>query len=177
MTTTPETTQSTSNLVRSIADAGRMAVMYGEMLVGDISDAQFTEMPFPTMNHPAFLIGHLSIYPAKLFGMLGQPDKADVRDGYEELFAAGVECVADASRYPSKDAIVEYYVTGYAQVIDALESVDDQVLGQPNPVEGMLKERLPTLGGMVNFMLNSHPMVHHGQLSAWRRAVGLPSVM
>jgi hypothetical protein len=38
------------------------------------------------------------------------------------------------------------------------------------------RERFPTVGAATNFLLNDHLMFHAGQVSAWRRAVGLGSV-
>jgi hypothetical protein len=44
-------------------------------------------------------------------------------------------------------------------------------------MEGRIKEIFPFVGLAINFMLNNHNMMHVGQVSAWRRAMGLPSVM
>jgi len=60
---------------------------------------------------------------------------------------------------------------------DVLSEVPDEVFAEPNPLEGRIAEFLPTIGIMVNFMANSHHMMHLGQLSAWRRAIGLGPVM
>jgi hypothetical protein len=35
----------------------------------------------------------------------------------------------------------------------------------------------PTIGAVANFLLSAHHMMHLGQVSAWRRAVGLGSVL
>jgi len=37
-----------------------------------------------------------------------------------------------------------------------------------------MKEMLPTVRDGVSFLLTGHLGVHLGQLSAWRRMVGLP---
>jgi hypothetical protein len=42
-----------------IADGHRKAVGYAKRLVEDIPAERFTERPTPTMNHPAFCLGHL----------------------------------------------------------------------------------------------------------------------
>jgi hypothetical protein len=36
------------------------------------------------------------------------------------------------------------------------------------------KDALPTANDGVNFLLTGHPGVHLGQLSMWRRMLGLP---
>ena len=48
-------------LTDSIVRCCRVATSYGESLLGDIPEDQFAHMPHPTMNHPAFCIGHLSV--------------------------------------------------------------------------------------------------------------------
>ena len=52
-------------------------------------------------------------------------------------------------------------------------SVSTDVFARENPVEGRFREILPTVGGVVLFMLNNHVMMHAGQVSHWRRAMGL----
>ena len=49
------------------------------------------------------------------------------------------------------------------------------ILAQENPIEGF-RSRAPTIGDAANFLMNSHAMFHLGQLSAWRRAMGLASI-
>ncbi|MEY4102879.1 MAG: hypothetical protein RL461_81, partial [Planctomycetota bacterium] len=43
--------------------------------------------------------------------------------------------------------------------------------------EGVFKERFPVLGQAVLFLCNNHQMMHLGQISAWRRVMGLGSAM
>lgn len=150
---------------------------YGEMLLKDIPAEQFAHMPHEMMNHPAFCVGHLSIYPDRVIELLGQPDLVKKRDGYAELFSAGVACVDDAGRYPNKDELVAYYVDRYRAAEYVVGEVADEVLSGENPAEGSFKEMLPTIGSVANFLLNNHHMAHLGQISAWRRAVGLKGVM
>jgi hypothetical protein len=150
---------------------------YAELLVKDIPADKFAHMPHPTMNHPAFNIGHLSLYPNRLFTIIGQPEKVVEKTGYKELFAAGVPCVEQDGRYPHKDELVSCFMDRYRAASEAIAKLPDDVLRSENPMEGRLKEMLPQLGMAVNFLLNNHIMAHLGQISAWRRALGLPSVM
>jgi hypothetical protein len=129
------------------------------------------------MNHPAFIIGHLSLYPNKVFTIIGQPRQIVDKPGYVQLFQAGVQCIEQDGRYPHKDEIVGYYLERYHSVAKALENVSDEVWQKENPIEGRLREKFPLVGIAVNFLLNNHHMSHLGQLSGWRRAMGLPSVM
>ncbi|MCA9284257.1 MAG: DinB family protein [Phycisphaerales bacterium] len=150
---------------------------YAEALLKDIPADKFAFSPHPTMNHPAFVVGHLSIYPNRLLSIMGKSDLAVERPGYDELFKAGTACVADPKKYPGKDELTAYYLDRYKTLASVLESVSDETLAQPNPMEGRLREMFPTIGAATNFMANNHNMMHLGQLSSWRRAMGLPSVM
>lgn len=155
----------------------RPTIGYAELLVKDIPPAKFAHKPHPTMNHPAFIIGHLSLYPNKVFTVLSQPRLIVEKPGFAELFQAGVQCVEQEGRYPGKDEIVAYYLERHKALIQAMGNVSDEALARENPIEGRLKEKFPLVGIAVNFLLNNHHMSHLGQLSAWRRAMGLPSVM
>ena len=150
---------------------------YAEMLAEDVEEGRFCEMPHPTMNHPAFVYGHLAIYPKKVAGLLGEPDAVrDVPEGWEDLFKAGAACEADASKYPAKGELMERFMADYAAASKVVAVAADSVLSAEMPIEGM-RERFPTVGVGVNFLMNNHMMMHLGQISAWRRAVGLGSVM
>jgi hypothetical protein len=160
-----------------IAVPAERALGYAEALLKDIPAERFAHMPHPTMNHPAFNIGHLAGYPDRVFAMVGRPELAKRREDWDKLFAAGAPCVEQDGRYPAKQEIVERFIERSRAAIDALASVPDEVHGRQNPAEGRFREMLPTIGIAVNFLLNSHVMMHLGQISSWRRAVGLPSAM
>ncbi|HRQ75476.1 MAG TPA: DinB family protein [Phycisphaerales bacterium] len=146
---------------------------YAEALVRDIPADQFAHMPHPQMNHPAFIMGHLSIYPDRLLKMVGRAELVREISGYADLFSAAAKCLDQPGLYPPKDEIVGYYMERYRTIRDVVAQLPDEVFTRENPMEGRLKELFPTIGGAVNFMLNNHNMMHLGQISAWRRAVGL----
>ena len=130
-------------------------------------------------NHPAFVYGHLSIYPARVLTMMKLDAAAHtMSDAYIELFKAGAPCLDDAEGriYPKMDEIVANYTKGYAAVIAATRGVNDALLLEANPDE-QRRQFFPTIGHAVVFMLNNHVMMHLGQVSAWRRCFGLASAM
>jgi uncharacterized damage-inducible protein DinB len=45
---------------------------------------------------------------------------------------------------------------------------------QPGP---FLQKELPTLGDILGHLMTTHPSLHLGQLSTWRRVIGLPPVL
>jgi len=150
---------------------------YAEGLVKDVDAGRFCEMPHPTMNHPAFVYGHLAMYPKKVAGLLGEPGAVpDVPEGWEELFEPGAACEGEASKYPSKDELMQRFVADYEAASKLVAGTPDAAFAAEMPIERM-RERFPTVGVGVNFLMNNHMMMHLGQISAWRRAVGLGSVM
>jgi hypothetical protein len=155
----------------------KMTRGYAEALTKDIPADKFASMPHPTMNHPAFIIGHLSIYPNRLFQILGKPEKVVEKAGFADLFAAGKPCVDQPGHYPHKDEIVSYFFERYQAIADEVATLPDETFLGENPMQGRMKELLPNLGSALIFMLHNHTMMHLGQLSAWRRAMGLPSAM
>jgi len=127
-------------------------------------------------NHAAFNLGHLAIYPARVLGMLGcDPAPAQTPEHWGELFAAGVECKHDPDNtiYPSRDEVVGGFKRSMQALIDAAPGVSDEVYAGPNPAEGRFAEMLPTLGMAADFLAGSHCMMHLGQISTWRRCMGL----
>jgi len=132
-------------------------------------------------NHPAFVLGHLSIYPARVLQMLGhEPGEATVPEGFQELFAAGVACQddPDGAIYPAMDRVVSFNDAAHQALLNGLTQASGEQLQGENPNQGM-RERLglQTLGEGVLFLLTSHAQFHLGQISTWRRAMGLGSAM
>ena len=95
----------------------------------------------------------------------------------EALFAMGAECVEQEGLYPERDLIVNTFFEGYELLLEVLPTVDSGVLERESPFDGRLKEMFPYIGSAVTFMSGSHMMMHLGQVSMWRRAMGLGPCM
>lgn len=129
-------------------------------------------------SSPAFIIGHLSLYPDKILELIGRGELAKPDERFTKLFEGGAECKDDPNGtiYPSMDEIVTHFRTRYELLIGQLDGIDPALLDQPNPVESR-RELLPTLGAMITFLLTGHMMMHLGQISTWRRCMGLGPCM
>jgi len=172
-------TTATSSFGQMVAPGSRMLLMLAEGLLKDIKPEDFGKKPEGVdCNTPAFIFGHLAIYPEMLLPMLGKADEADVNEQYEAFFKHGVDCQddPDCTIYPPQAEIVERFMTRMNAAIDALENASDDLVSQVNPNENM-REKLPTVGVMCDFLLNAHVGFHLGQLSTWRRCMGLGSAM
>lgn len=167
-----------------IASAAAVNTMYAERLLTGVKSEQFARLARPggvtvQSNHPAFVFGHLSLYPVRVLEHLGQPaGAARVPEGWEARFKSGAECLddPDARHYPSMTTLTSFYFAAYKAVAEAIRGASDEVFAAPNPATGRMKELFPQLGAMLTFYVCGHPQVHLGQLSAWRRMMGLAPV-
>ncbi len=172
-------------VANAILPAGRLSLRYAESLLKDVPASAFAQ--FPTFggkviqtNHPAFVFGHLAMYPHRVLEMFGKPKGVTTPpEGWEAMFKAGVECKDDPTGtiYPPMEKIVSFHKAAYDAAIAAVAEASDEQLMKPNPAEGRMKEMFPTVGAVCNFILAAHPMSHYGQVSAWRRCFGLGSAM
>ena len=169
----------------TIVPCGKLTLGLADALLKDVPADRFARLPQGAngpvqTNHPAFVYGHLGIYPARVLAMIGITDHPGyaVPEDQAALLSPGAVCVddPDASVYPAMDLLIDRFRTGYAAMIAAVESAGDEALGVPTPDE-RYRERFPTVGVLLNFMLNDHLMFHLGQMSAWRRIEGLGSAM
>ena len=164
---------------------GRLSVGFAEQALKGVTAETFARKPsfagrIIETNHPAFVYGHLATYPTKWLQVAGLDAKAAVVPAtFDELFGAGKECRDDPAGtiYLPMSEITATFFSVHRAALEALPSVDDAVLRNPNPREGRMKEMFPTIGGMLMFYMTSHMMMHLGQVSAWRRCFGLGSIM
>lgn len=77
--------------------------------------------------------------------------------------------------YPSKQELLDVFLEGHDQVATLLTGADDSVLA--NAVQlPRWQEIMPTAAIALPYLMFNHENLHLGQLSAWRRVQGLPSV-
>ena len=148
---------------------------YAEGLLKDIPAERFARHATPggepiTANHPAWQIGHLAIYPAKVAEACGLSlDGVANSEQDLELFDAGSPCNDDVDGSTTK------LFDGYRKLGDAAAAADDEFLaGEHQGSEGM-RERFPTRAALLSFMVSGHMMMHLGQISTWRRCEGMGS--
>ncbi len=171
----------TENIGKIIAASCSLGMVYTQRLLKDVSSAQFARLASPGgqtvfSNHPAFVLGHLSLYPSRIVEQLEEDASAiQPPERFYCLFSKDATCQddPDGTIYPTMDAVVDRYYTGYQTAIELLRRSPDDKFLRPNPAEGPLSETFPTLGAMQAFYAGGHLMAHLGQLSAWRRMMGL----
>lgn len=174
------TTAASLHPAEMIRPAAELAFFYADGLLKGIPDDLFAVMPSKAegkvVNSPAFNIGHLAIYPdLRLLPILGREDLVKPLPFSADLFKAGAPCIDTPGAYPAKSVLVDSFVQRYRAVLDALASVPEEHFAKANPMEGRMREMLPTIGAVITFMLVGHTQSHLGQISVWRRMMGLGS--
>ncbi len=161
-----------------IGDSLALSLGYAERLLKDVRPDQFARFASPggqvvESNHPAFVYGHLSLYAPRILQQLGH-EAAEIPDQYQQVFAPTATCADDPSGsvYPAQDDITTRFFDGYRAALEALRNADDGEFQKPNPLERMI-DKFPTVGSMHAFYVGGHMMIHMGQVSAWRRMMGL----
>lgn len=178
-------TIATSSIADTITRTLERTTGLAAALLEGVNDADFSSMPKSdgktiNTNHPAFIYGHLSLYPKTIMDLLGLDGSSiEHPENFSELFMHGVECKddPDGSHYPSKDEIVGYFNKAHETVIAAIKGLDDDALNAPFTGEGWYVDFAKTPASLCIFMLHDHYMFHLGQMSAWRRCFGLGHAM
>jgi len=164
-----------------LAAGAKPGMLSAPRMLNGVTQANYARLARPggqvvQTNHAAFVLGHLALYPAKVLARLElPPGPAEHPAEWVGLFEAGAECRDDAEGklYPALEMLTARFTAGYEAAVQAVAKADDAKLLAPNLVEGRSREMFPTIGAVVGFYLIGHVMNHLGQLSAWRRCMGL----
>lgn len=147
---------------------------YALRLVGDLPDAHVTAQPVPgrVLNHPAWVLSHLSLYTTISAAMLRRAPFADPAD---HIYGSKSEPLSVAAAYPVRSKLIEQFKAAHDDAEAALLAASEDVFSSPTPLDRW-RSLHPTTGDMLVTLMVKHESAHLGQLSAWRRAMGLPRV-
>jgi hypothetical protein len=146
---------------------------YAKRLVANVPDDRMSLQPAAGMNHAAWVLGHLACTADMLGAMLGL--KPVCPPEWPTLFDWNSSPVGDASRYPSKAALLKALEDAHSQIAAALPNVPEPHWVETTPLEA-IRGFLPTMGDCFVFVMAAHENMHLGQLSAWRRVQGMGRV-
>jgi hypothetical protein len=146
---------------------------YCHMLTADIADERMAEQPQPGVNHPAWILGHLAYSADGMTGRLGGEKVLPVE--WTDLFKPGSTPTANRGDYPAKADLIKAIEESFARTRELVCCSSEETLAVPTPNPRM-QEMLPTLRESAAFILTGHFGVHLGQLSMWRRLVGMPAL-
>jgi hypothetical protein len=139
--------------------------------VADVAASDMVAQPNGIMNHPAWVIGHLTHSCQLLGGVIELPEW--LPDDWAKRFGTGSVPVADAGRYEIQNSALAILRDSQSRITQAVERLDDAHLDAPFPDESY-RVVFPTIRHALTQVLVGHTANHVGQLSVWRRAMGLP---
>lgn len=139
--------------------------------VADVAAADMVAQPSGIMNHPAWVIGHLTHACQLLGGAIGLPEW--LPNGWAERFGTGSVPVADVSLYETKNGALAMLGDAQSRITQAVDRLDDAHLDAQFPDESY-RVVFPTIRHAITQVLVGHTANHIGQVSVWRRAMGLP---
>jgi hypothetical protein len=154
-------------------------LLYAKKLVEDLDPNQMTTSPSPGFeNHPAFTLGHLVTGSAETVKDLG--GAYSIPDNWNMLFlrtGPGDPKLpeTDPDLYPSKNELIGELENQHSLVKKYFLEASDTLLSENT--KWRFSSYMPTLYDIVCFMCINHEAMHLGQLSAWRRAMKLPSAL
>ena len=149
---------------------------YAPKLVADLTDLQMVAQPAADpeapANHPAWVLSHLNVYVPIVAAII---EGKEIEDPKDHVFGMTSKPSTDPSIYASKSDLLNEFVSGHEQVVSLLESADDSVWTKPVKL-ARWEAVTPTAGIALPYLMLNHENIHLGQLSAWRRIQGMPSV-
>jgi hypothetical protein len=160
-------------MIESILRLAADNLFYAEALVSDIEDAKMATQPGGVKNHPAWTIGHLCVGQDIILQMLEMPSAID--PSWLRLFGPGIPPTDDRLNFPLKVELIAALKAAHEKTAAGVREHFDRRSGAANPIPPLV-ERFPTVGDLVLYFLTTHEATHLGQISAWRRAMEMPSV-
>ncbi|MCK6475343.1 MAG: DinB family protein [Phycisphaerales bacterium] len=147
---------------------------YGRRLVEDLSAEQWLSQPVAgrVLNHPAWIFSHLNLY-ASVAGSLIRAEPFE--DPLGHLYGQNSRPEAGLSAYQAPGQLLAVWSELHESATVGLEKLPAGATSMPNPLERWRGVH-PTVGDMLVTLMVKHESGHLGQLSAWRRAMGLPPV-
>lgn len=136
----------------------------------DIPEEQMREQPHG-VNPPVWILGHLVTTMNTVLKLIGQPTVGP--EEYRTWFGPNSKLDALPAQLPTKAQLLGQISELSERVLVELPKLSDDDLNKPNAT-GFRPEQLPTMRDVFEVLLLTHPMLHVGQLSVWRRLQNLP---
>jgi uncharacterized damage-inducible protein DinB len=143
-------------------------------LVADLDNDLLDHQPAPGMNHPAWVLGHLLALDALLLSWLVPEQGSSIETEWMQTYGPSSAAVSLRDKFLPKQVYLDRLRETGKRLQTALQgkTVADLAREHPKPAS---RSVFPTLGHVLQYAL-WHEGYHGGQLSAWRRVQGLPTV-
>lgn len=149
---------------------------YYRRLTSDLPEDRMAEIPVQGLKPPVWILGHLAIANDYALQFLGLPTTCP--ESWSRDFGPGSNPLEPTGPIPTKDELVRTFLTSHAAILAGLPTVDPASMSGPHGLPmAILAEFTPTRGDLLAHLITTHPSVHLGQLSTWRRIAGFPEVV
>jgi hypothetical protein len=146
-----------------------------QMYLGDLSDKDITVRPVPSANNIAWQLAHLATAESYLLGdQLPGAVYPEIPAAIASLGNERTGKVDPPGGYLPKAQYIECLSKLRAATIAAVDKLADSDLDKP--VTNSMVKFAPTLGALLILTAN-HSLMHGGQFTVVRRALGKPVVM
>ena len=170
--TATTTTAAARTQVASILHSFRYSFDYLREQVGDVpAGADMVQQPNGIANHPAWVIGHLVHACQMLGGAIGVSPW--LPHDWAKRYGTGSSPVAEVGVYETKEQLLASLRDAQLRLARAVAQLDDAQLDAAFP-DPSLHDVFPTVRHALTQVLVAHAAFHVGQVSIWRRAMGLP---
>jgi hypothetical protein len=145
-----------------------------QMYLGDLADADLVIRPVPSANNIAWQLAHL--ISAEKFLLEGQLPGAEYPALPPSIAALGNDRTGKADPpegYLPKAQYVEWFGKLRAITVAAVDRLTDADFDRPTT--NMMAKFAPTLGALI-ILVSNHTLMHGGQFTVVRRALGKPVV-
>ncbi len=143
-----------------------------DMFLADFSDADMLFRPAKAANHAAWQIGHLANATRNMVKACDPTVVFDFED--DARFGKSKAGIDDPAAFPAKAELLARFGHAMETAAGWAAKLTDADLAKPTPER--MQAFAPTIAN-VAVMLASHPMMHIGQFTVTRRALGKPHVM
>jgi hypothetical protein len=138
--------------------------------VSDIDDAKMIVQPGGIVNHPAWVVGHITAAIHLLASTIGVP-KWLPKD-FINRYRTGTSPTSDLSVYESKNDLLALLVEVQNKITERIKQMNDEELDVPFPAESY-RDVFPTIRHALTQVLIGHTAYHIGQVGVWRKAIGM----
>jgi uncharacterized damage-inducible protein DinB len=143
---------------------------YLTLLVEDIPEEKMTFQPAGVVNHPAWQLAHLAVVQDRLVQILGGKSKLD--PDWEKRFGRGSTPAPAGAGHPTRADLLGIIDERRGEFVRLFSRLGAEELAKQPSVPGV-PPLFKSLGMFLTFVMMSHESTHLGQLSVWRRAMGM----
>ncbi len=151
----------------------RASKLFLHRMIDDLKPEELQAQPLPGLNSIAWMLGHLALVDRRQLKWLGIAELPALPEGFEVKFkTTGAAAVAQESLgVPSE--IIAIFDSHRDALIACLPTVDPSVFMQPTEaIRPWFSDK-----GEATLFMGLHTMLHVGQISTIRRALGYPPLI